>query len=424
MNDGMGFLEQARRIIRAGPICDECLGRAFGRLGSGLTNAERGRGLWVVLSMDGEVGEKGRCWVCDGLFEEVGDWADRAALMALGIEFHTYLFGFRPSPRLREMERLFLERFPTGTEEPLKHAFNREVGKRFEEGFEGTTVDFSNPHLSFLIDLGKGTISLRIASLYIYGRYRKLIRGIPQTRWPCRKCRGRGCEACNFTGKQYPESVEELIAPPLVEAAQAGSFRLHGAGREDIDARMLGEGRPFVMELLSPRVRSIDLNALRLEVNRFAAGKVEVSSLSFVDRSLVAAVKETKATKRYRAEIEFERAVNGDDLSSALASIVGEIEQRTPRRVSHRRSDLIRRRTLHFAEGRSIDPTHAEVEFLTDGGLYVKELVSGDEGRTVPSLAGRLGIRARVIALDVLAVNSPDFPDARWPDLNTTSRLT
>jgi len=424
MNDEPDFLEYARRIVRAGPICDHCLGRAFGRLGSGLTNAERGRALRVVLTMEGEAGVDGRCWVCDGLFERVDDWAERALALAAGVQFRTYLFGVRLSPRLREMERLFLERFSTGAEEPLKHAFNREVGKRFEEGLSGVTVDFSNPHLSFLIDLEKETIALRIASLYIYGRYRKLIRGIPQTKWPCRKCRGKGCEGCNFTGKQYPESVEELIAPPLVNAAQASSFSLHGAGREDIDARMLGEGRPFVMELISPRVRSLDLEELRDAVNRAAAGKVEVSALSFVARSLVAKVKETRALKRYRAMIEFAEPVSEEDFLSALRSLLGEIEQRTPRRVAHRRSDLVRRRTLHAAEGRLIDPTHAEAEFLTDGGLYVKELVSGDENRTDPSLAGGLGVQARVTSLDVLAVISPDFPDASWGDLNTTSRLT
>jgi tRNA pseudouridine synthase 10 len=38
------------------------------------------------------------------------------------------------------------------------------------------------------------------------------------------------------------------------------------------------------------------------------------------------------------------------------------------------------------------------------GGLYVKELVSGDEGRTSPSLTGILGVRALVEELDVIDV--------------------
>jgi tRNA pseudouridine synthase 10 len=56
------------------------------------------------------------------------------------------------------------------------------------------------------------------------------------------------------------------------------------------------------------------------------------------------------------------------------------------------------------------DPTHATVEIHGAGGLYVKELVSGDDGRTEPSLAGLLGVDARVTDLDVLAVEGEDEP--------------
>jgi tRNA pseudouridine synthase 10 len=38
------------------------------------------------------------------------------------------------------------------------------------------------------------------------------------------------------------------------------------------------------------------------------------------------------------------------------------------------------------------------------GGLYVKELVSGDEGRTVPSVSSLLGTAAKTLKLDVLKV--------------------
>lgn len=48
--------------------------------------------------------------------------------------------------------------------------------------------------------------------------------------------------------------------------------------------------------------------------------------------------------------------------------------------------------------------TEAEVEILCGGGLYVKELVSGDDGATQPNLASLLGVSARVAELDVLDV--------------------
>lgn len=402
---------RAGEILQAGAICDECLGRAFGRVGTGLTNTERGRCLRTMLCMLGTEGTDGRCWVCDGAFLRVDEWACRAEELARGLEFDTYLFGVQVSARLKATEAFFLERFPTGEAEPMKHAFNRAVGKAFEALIRRGTVDFASPDLLFQIDLERDSIALRNASLYLYGRYRKLARGIPQTRWPCRRCRGRGCEECGFTGKQYPESVEELIARPLVESSGADDGRLHGAGREDIDARMLGDGRPFVLELVSPKRRSLGLERLEQEVNEEAAGKVEISRLRVTERATVAAIKEARATKRYRAIVEFGQPVTERELLGALRCLVGDVDQRTPRRVAHRRSDRIRRRGLFAAEGRFVDSGRAQVEFLADGGLYVKELVSGDEGRTVPSLSERLGVEAWVVELDVVEVSSSAFPD-------------
>jgi tRNA pseudouridine synthase 10 len=40
-----------------------------------------------------------------------------------------------------------------------------------------------------------------------------------------------------------------------------------------------------------------------------------------------------------------------------------------------------------------------------EGGLYIKELISGDEGRSKPSVSEVLGINALCEQLDVLQVN-------------------
>lgn len=53
------------------------------------------------------------------------------------------------------------------------------------------------------------------------------------------------------------------------------------------------------------------------------------------------------------------------------------------------------------------------MEIHGEGGLYIKELISGDEGRTEPSLAGLLGVGAEVTALDVVAVEGEDEPFER-----------
>ena len=120
--------EQAREILLAGPICDECLGRGFAKLGRGLSNAARGKSLRDVLSV---LATSERCWICNGLFDGTDAWAERAAEQAIGIEFDTYLFGVKLTPRLKEIEAYRNERFPTDHGGPLKHAFNRVVGRAF-----------------------------------------------------------------------------------------------------------------------------------------------------------------------------------------------------------------------------------------------------------------------------------------------------
>ncbi len=406
----MEALERAFELLSAGPICDTCLGRRFARLGKGLTNSERGRALRVVWALERgeEPAEPGHCWVCDDVFVQAEGFARKALELVRGYEFETFLFGVHLSPYHEAVEDFLRKRFPSPWAEPLQRDVNRALGRAFEEllGAEGreARVDFRHPHVRFTVDLWKGDVEVYIAPAYFYGRYRKLVRGIPQTHWPCRECRGKGCPRCNYTGKMYPTSVEELILPAFLEACGGEGGHLHGAGREDVDARMLGRGRPFVVEVGRPRRRTLDLEAVAERINRAAAERVEVLDLRPAPPDLVRKVKDLKARKRYRARISFAAPVEENDFRQALDELVGEIRQRTPTRVRHRRADLVRVRRVHGISGRLLSPTEAEVEILCDGGLYVKELISGDEGGTRPSLSELLGAAARVTELDVLEV--------------------
>ncbi len=394
-------------LVAAGPICNRCLGRRFAQIGTGIDNAERGRSLRAAAGAAGAVPAE-TCWVCQGVFDRVETWAREAVRLAHGHKFTTFLFGVRLSPRQEAVEEFLDERYPSPWAEPFKREANRQLGKAFErvlaEQDRLATVDFARPDVQFTVDLETGAIALAVAPAFFYGRYRKFTRGIPQTHWPCRSCRGRGCPSCGGTGKQYPTSVEELVLPAFLAAAGGTGGHLHGAGREDIDARMLGHGRPFVIEVKEPRVRTLELDAVAREVNASAEGKVEILDLRPGTADLVAQVKEEHADKKYRARVELGQPVDGDALAQALDALVGEIEQRTPVRVRHRRADLVRRRRVLEASGRLLSATEVEVEVLCQGGLYVKELISGDEGATQPNLASLLGVPAKVAELDVMDV--------------------
>lgn len=424
------ILATARRIIGLGPICDSCLGRQFAMLSTGLTNAQRGLSLKTVLAMQAQAAEdKGlleelapsfrparlrlgrkdeedaRCTVCLGVMavEKLDAWTEKAAEALRSWEYATLLVGTRMSGLLAENEELLLADGGSKHAEPFKSELNREVGKRLSAR-TGKQVDLKSPDVIVHLNLEKGEVELQVASLFIRGRYRKLVRGIPQTRWPCRECHGRGCPRCGETGRMYQESVDELIRPAVMEAAQAEDTVFHGAGREDIDARMLGTGRPFIVEALRPRVRSIDLDRLQQEINHRAKGKVEVLKLEPAAAADVERLKEARFVKTYSALVALGSEVPEEKLKSVLKELVGSVDQRTPTRVSHRRADKQRMRRVYSADLTETSGNLARVTIKGDSGLYIKELISGDGGRTRPSLAEALGVCAVVTELDVIDV--------------------
>jgi tRNA pseudouridine synthase 10 len=411
----MTIIDMTRKILDEGVICDHCLGRQFAKLFTGLSNDQRGAALKLVSSMHAQAEKdeelKGlltrssgeiKCWVCNNLFQDIDAWVKKSIEALSDNEYSNFLVGTKVTGLLAENEEILWAQSGTTFAEPLKTELNREVGKRIEK-ITGKRANLKKPQVVVLLELENDTVDVQINSLYIYGRYRKLIRGIPQTRWPCRECGGEGCERCDNTGKMYQESVDELIKPHLLAAAQCNETAFHGAGREDIDALMLGDGRPFVVEAKRPHKRSFDLGALEEQINGGANGKIEVIGLKFVESETVEQLKSMKIDKVYRMKITHN--TTEEKLKSSL-NVISEtyIKQNTPTRVLHRRADLERIRKVHSAELESYNENTAVLVINCEGGLYVKELVSGDDGRTIPNIASLIGSEAKVMELEVIKV--------------------
>lgn len=501
-----------KHLVRIG-TCDACLGRVGGRRHYGQELEESGMGVrQLVLERDAHLAkareEEPLCPFCENLFEEVNLLADIIHDAIQPYEVGRLQLGARFPKDQTEGEEELRKRFGAGGSDPLKSSLVNAIARNLNARLDNVNMVSEKPDVLALIDVLTLTVELDIRAVYVYGRYRKLERGIPQTRWPCRACKGRGCERCGHTGLQYERSVQDLIGNPMLAALEGKDHAFHGMGREDIDVRCLGRGRPFVMEIKEPIKRAFSAAKLTDIINEHAAGSVEVSSLRASTRKEVVRIKDTPAEKSYTIRFTLEpmneaelavltapvdltdgggkgrnkkrrRQRRGDksaDRTKPLEAVIEtpstrptddvlakmkkadlvalcaehglpisgtkpvlverlqealppapvtfelpsderivevieglkgvKLAQRTPERVSHRRADLIRKRTVFESHTPVIEVNEhgqREIEFTLrcESGTYVKETVHGDSGRTQPSVASLIRAKCNVVWLDV-----------------------
>ncbi len=387
-----------------GKICKHCLGRKLSKTIEGTNNIERADKVCEELGIDLDDAD---CVICDNIFDKLDDGLyDKidAKISQLGIEFDTFLVGSQIPKDIQERDEELSEEFDLGVE-TIKKEVNRLIGLGIWEKYD-KEAEFERQDIVFNIDLRKEPkVRIQINPLYVEGKYNKYKRGIPQTKWPCTKCKGRGCEECNGTGKQYPESVEELISEHFLKLTKGKEAKFHGAGREDIDVLMLGSGRPFVLEIKEPKIRNLDLAKLEDEINKINEGKTAYHGLKLCERGRKAEIKQSSPDtyKVYEAIVECDEPFDPDKLEELTK--LNEIHQQTPLRVLRRRTDMVRIKHVLDLKYEIIDDKTFKMRIKTEGGLYIKELISGDEGRSQPNVSEILGVGAICEQLDVVEVS-------------------
>uniref|UniRef100_A0A8C3SSR2 tRNA pseudouridine synthase Pus10 n=1 Tax=Chelydra serpentina TaxID=8475 RepID=A0A8C3SSR2_CHESE len=238
-------------------------------------------------------------------------------------------------------------------------------------------------------------------AIFVAGRYNKYSRNLPQTPWI-------------IDGERKMESsVEELISEHLMTAFKADSFNFSSSGREDVDVRTLGSGRPFAIELVNPHrihFTAMEMKELQQKINN-SSDKIKVRDLQLVTREAIGHMKEgeEEKTKTYSALIWTDKAIQKEDIALLDDMKELKIDQKTPLRVLHRRPLAVRSRVIHTMKSEYIDDHHFRLHLKTQAGTYIKEFVHGDFGRTKPNIGLLLKRTADILELDVESV------DVDWP---------
>lgn len=418
------ILEISENILKKYPLCDSCLGRLFSSYLRDFTNEERGFAIKTALVIEmtkniknGDITSKERlssiasslgkkfektlssvgierqqatCWLCGGKIKNWIELYRKAAKILKESRAESFVVGVRVPTEIMKKEDEILAEFKITSAESLSSEIRREVGKRIASLLNIET-EFKEPGAVVLVDIGKNDVEVKINPILIKGRYLKLGRNISQVKW--------------FDERYKNETSIEGLLSPLINYYE-GSIVFHASGREDIDVRMLGWGRPFIVEIKEPKLRSVPLDLLQNLLDRnkslaifFLEGKSRREQVRDIKRM------DSEKRKVYRVLAFSESPLDTKDIEKLNATFNNAIiNQRTPSRVLHRRADIIRKKKVHSFSAKLISSNIIEAILETDGGLYIKELVSGDKGRTSPSFTDVLQKEIQCIELDVLSV--------------------
>lgn len=267
---------------------------------------------------------------------------------------------------------------------------------------------FSNPPSVPNHELQCLEVIIYQSPMYCAGRYNKYSRFLPQSPWIIKG------------NRRFNTSVQELFSKDFQNLFKAEDYKFSSSGREDVDVRMLGNGRPFSIELINPKKTKVtqeEIDALMEKINKEHGANISLRNMQLVSKDDLKYLKqgEDSKTKMYEALCVSKNPLT-DELLHKLATCTPlVIEQRTPIRVLHRRANMVRPRTIHSLNVTAIPHSNENETFFslvlkTQAGTYVKEFVNGDFGRTSPSLGTLLNDPlVEILALDVLNI------DLEWP---------
>ncbi|MEM2962893.1 MAG: tRNA pseudouridine(54/55) synthase Pus10 [Candidatus Anstonellales archaeon] len=346
------------------------------------------------------------CLLCGGAFDLIPQLILNATSKLTGIEWNSFSTSCKvPKQILIKQEQLWLI---NGLESSnhIKNIINRKTANDISK-LTGKKRNQINPDILFVFDFCNRECKALIQPIFIFGHYKKHSRELSQSVWHCKKCynKSRGssidCKRCGGRGVMY-ESVEGIISQHLIPIFECTKTAFHSSGREDVDVIMRGGGRPFAIELQTPRKRTADLKEIEKKINKDT--RLKVSGLCFVSPYFVKVLCNSHFDKEYAAVVSVEGGATDADAKKVFSLSGKIISQKTPTRVLHRRADLERKRKIwvlsSFRRGNNLN-----IRIRAQAGTYIKELISSDSSRTVPSVSEILSKKAWIEKLDVIKIH-------------------
>jgi len=388
------IIHQSKSILKECDLCDNCLGRFFinsthlssgKRLGNKIRNSINSRAVT-------------KCYICKNLLSNADLYVKMMQNASMGYEFSTFTVGAILKQSIIERDDKLRSKFHLHGVDGIKTAVTRELGKKFARKTR-TRIDHLLPDIIFTINFRTEQCDVKTKPIFLYGRYIKDKRGLPQKGESCKDCKGKGCIFCNNHGIVSFDSVEGKISQLLYEKFETKQVKFTWIGGEDKTSLVMGDGRPFFAKLLSPKKRNVRL------VKKSNLGEIMVHALRTIDVI-------PNGSIRFKSKIKMWVSTK-DNISSKklkkLKQLVAVPIETVP--IVREALDYFtgstkkqHKREIHKLKYKKISLQSFTVEIEVDGGITIKRLVDGIPFlgfRIIPNITSLLGTQCSCEKFDV-----------------------
>ncbi len=378
------LFELADLILVNYPLCGDCLGRQFPSL------IEKDDKLKRMIK--GVLTRKKRCFICQGIMQSLKDVTSKIIKKLGDYEFDNFLIGATLPREVIENEDELRAKFKLRGGEAIKGKITKEIGKTIASK-TGKEVNFRNPDVTILMNFTSGKVIISSKPVFVYGRYLKTVRGLSQKRRKCKECVGKRCNICSHTGFLKEESIEQILAQRLIDHFKAKKAKFTWIGGESVESLVLGNGRPFYVEIREPKLRHFNTSC----IPEFHKGII-LREIRVVDR------KPNKTPSFIVTVSAYIRFI--EDVDECKINILKKALQNTEVKVKTLKK-IFTKKIFDFDIER-IDKRRAKISFKCEGGLNIKmfigisNLLKRDIIEISPNISKILGVEVVCYIFDIL----------------------
>lgn len=352
------------KILKNYDLCEYCTGRLISKIVGKPPSKFLGK---KYLKKLGKSDHK-TCYICKNIFDSLEFVLSNIFEKSSHFDFKTFHLGITLKPSFLERDDYLKSKFKIKGIENIKFGIAKELAKKISRRTNSKRIT-DDPDLFIQANFKDESCILRAKPMFVYGRYNKKIRKLPQKQGLCRSCNGIGCHNCDFKGIENLQSIEGKISNLFIKKFDCNQVKINWIGGEDQSSLVLGKGRPFFAKILNPKRRN---RILRKTSDLEGVYLSELQKLSIQPKGSIPFKSEVSIT------IDTKKPISSNQLKKLKILENAEIQDfsRDKRSIKKR---------IYKVGYKKLGKTSFILDLFADGGISIKSLIQQSD--VVPNVS-------------------------------------